>query len=111
MEKSISIKELIGSEVRSRSNAEKIRDAIKKDSDFNLLDFSGVTFVSRSFADELCIILDENANLRLVNETPFVRKMIDTVLVGRKRVRQRGDNNDIITFSDMDDLCKFLNSI
>lgn len=111
MEKSISIKDLIGTEVRSRSNAEKIRNAIKCDSNICLLDFSGVTFVSRSFADELCIILDENANLRLDNETTFVRKMINAVLVGRKRVRQREEDSDITTISDMNDLFDFLNTI
>ena len=53
----IKISALISSDVRSRSNAEIIRSAIDGISDKVILDFSGVSFVSRSFTDELCSIV------------------------------------------------------
>lgn len=110
MEKSISIKMLIGEEVRSRINAEKIRKAIANSDNTHILDFNGVAFVSRSFADELCTILDENSTLRLINETSLVKKMIDTVLAGRKRVRQRDQSSDIVKLENMDDLHDYFQS-
>ena len=54
----IKISTLISGKVRSRSNAEIIRSAIDGISDKIILDFSGVSFVSRSFTDELCSIVE-----------------------------------------------------
>lgn len=109
MEKAISIRSLIGSEVRSRTNAEKIAAALADNGEVYIIDFEGVTFVSRSFADELCNMMDQNSKIRLINEDPFVKRMIDIVLAGRKRLRQREDNNDsIISFSTIDELKKFM---
>lgn len=109
MEKMININSLIGTEVRSRTNAEKVRAALKSDTEVLIIDFSGVTFVSRSFADELCNIMDEDKRIKLSGENPFVRKMIDIVLASRKRVRVRNGNEDeIVTLSTMDALSNFL---
>ncbi len=108
MEKRIDLQTLIGTEIRSRTNADIIRTEINDCKDSCILDFKGVTFVSRSFADELCSIMDENRNVKLTNETTFVKKMIDTVLTSRKRVRQRNDHSDIVSFSNIDDLCDFM---
>lgn len=112
MENTINIQSLIGTEVRSRANAEKIRLALSNNQNARIIDFNGVSFVSRSFADELCNIMDDNNTIRLMNETPFVKKMIDAVLVGRKRVRQRDDCDDkIVSFSTMDELSKYMNNM
>lgn len=111
MEKIIDIKSLIGIEVRSRTNAEMLRNVIQGDNNVYIIDFKDVTFVSRSFADELCNIMDENNKIRLTNETFFVKKMIDTVLAGRKRVRQRDDKDDIITLSTIDELNEFMKKL
>lgn len=112
MENNINIRSLIGSEVRSRTNAEKIANALLNNKKICIIDFDGVTFISRSFADELCNIMDQNSRIRLVNETPFVKRMIDVVLAGRKRVRQREDSdNSIISFSSIDELKEFMQSI
>lgn len=108
MDKNIALQTLIGTEIRSRTNADKIRKEINDCKNIHILDFNGVTFVSRSFADELCSIMDEHQNVKLANETPFVKKMIDTVLAGRKRVRQRNEHSDIVSFSNIDDLCDFM---
>ena len=56
------ISELIGTNVRSRSNAGIIQAVIDGVKEGVTLDFREVTFVSRSFADELCNIMDDNKN-------------------------------------------------
>ena len=50
METIIKVIDLLGSDIRSRLNAEKIRNRIDGQT---VVDFSGVKFMSRSFADEL----------------------------------------------------------
>lgn len=103
---------LIGSEVRSRSNADKIRSVMSECCESYVFDFEGVDFVSRSFADELCNIMDENQKIRLINETPSVKKMIDTVLSGRKRIRQRNNDDDsLVSVSSLDELSELLKSM
>lgn len=108
----VSIQTLIGTEVRSRNNADKVRLALEVNNGSDtprIIDFSGVSFVSRSFADELCNIMDENKDVKLANETDFVKRMIDTVLSGRKRVRQRPINEDrIVNCSTMEELKQVL---
>lgn len=103
---------LIGPEVRFRSNADKIRSAMSGCCESYVIDFEGVAFVSRSFADELCNIMDENQKIRLINESPSVKKMIDTVLSGRKRIRQRNNDDDsLVSVSSLDELSELLKSM
>lgn len=111
MEKVINIRTLIGTEARLRPNADLIRQALKENEECHVIDFDGVNFVSRSFADELCNILDENNQLRLTNESPLVKRMIDVVLASRKRVRTRDDDEEIVKLTTMDELEKFVSDI
>ena len=77
----IKISTLISSDVRSRSNAEIIRSAIDGISDKIILDFSGVSFVSRSFTDELCSIVEhcKNITIDMINMSEIVKTMIEAV--------------------------------
>lgn len=107
----IKISALISSDVRSRSNAEIIRSAIDGISDKVILDFSGVSFVSRSFTDELCSIVEhcKNITIDMANMSEIVKTMIEAVKKGRKNRRVRiKDDSEIKEFDDMESLSKFL---
>ena len=106
----IKISTLISSDVRSRSNAEIIRSAINGISDKIILDFSGVSFVSRSFTDELCSIVEhcKNITIDMINMSEIVKTMIEAVEKGRKNRRIRTkDDSEIKEFDDIKSLSKF----
>ena len=109
----IKISVLISSDVRSRSNAEIVRNAMMKMSYRVIIDFSGVSFVSRSFSDELCSIIEhfQNIEIKLINMSDIVKNMIEIVEKsrGKKRVRV-DDSSTIMEFDDIESLLKFLNS-
>ena len=112
MEKILKIAELISSDVRSRSNAGILQEAIKGINETIVLDFTGVVFISRSFTDELCSILDKRVNIRLSNTSELVQSMIDVVSSARKKQRVRlKDNSEIKVFNDIDSLASFLETI
>jgi len=112
MENIINIKSLLGCSLRSRCNAEKIRVEVKNYNGICLLDFNGVSFISRSFSDELCNIMDDYPSVKLINEEEAVSKMINIVLISRKRVRKREYNDDmIIEFDTMKGLYDYIATI
>ena len=53
MHYNVKISELISADIRSRANANIIRSAIDGVDGKIILDFEGVSFISRSFTDEL----------------------------------------------------------
>lgn len=105
--KTIRIAEQFGIELRSRSNAARIKDLIGKN-DETILDMSDVEFISRSFADELCCIIDE-FNVKLNNVSSFVTGMMNIVSAGRKRERiRKTDNSEIVELENLEELKHFL---
>lgn len=81
MEKIIVISELIRGELRSRTEAKKIyAKVLSLDSKSISIDFSNVCFMSRSFADELCNILDllrsKEVKVRLKNKCDSIDLLI-----------------------------------
>ncbi len=113
MEKIIKVAELISSDVRSRSNADKIRNEMIISSQDVILDFIGVIFISRSFTDELFNIIEEfKIEVKLINMSNIVKSMTDAVKSGRnkKRVRKE-DNSEIKEFDDIESLSAFLLSM
>ena len=112
MGKVIRISELIGTDVRSRSNAEIVQSALDGETGDIILDFSNVTFVSRSFADALCNIMDKASNVSISNTIQIVQSMIDTVKDGRSKKRVRiEDDSKIKEFDTMESLSSFLATI
>ena len=79
MEKVFNISELISTDIRSRANANIIRSAIDGIEGDIVLDFKDVKFVSRSFADELYNVMNEHDGITLINESDFVKSMLDAV--------------------------------
>lgn len=112
MGKVIKIAELIGTDVRSRSNAGIIQAEIDGEVNEVIIDFSKVTFVSRSFVDELCNIMEKCNNVKLENTTLFIQSMIDAVKQGRNQKRVRSsDDSEIKEFEDIESLSSFLSTI
>lgn len=112
MDKTLKIATLISTDIRSRSNADKIRSAIGHAKDKVVLDFSDVTFISRSFADELYNVADEHGNLHMANMNDMVNSMLNAVYSGRHRKRSiNTDKSDMKSFCDMESLSAFLATI
>lgn len=112
MNKTFKIADILSTDVRSRANAEIIRAAVDGIEGPVILDFEGVTFISRSFTDELYTIMNEHGNLTLANMSDFVRTMFDAVSQSRKRRRVLPqDNSEIKECNDMESLSSFLATI
>lgn len=54
--KTINLRDLCGKEVLSRANVRKLYDIV--DAETETVNMAGITFISRSVADELCNISD-----------------------------------------------------
>lgn len=79
----LNIKSILGSDIRVRSRIFEIVSQMNERANY-LLDFSGVEFISRSFADEL-ITMTENANnkISIINTTQEVSDLLRVVKLGR----------------------------
>lgn len=84
METLIKMSELIGSELRSRTEAKKIHNSISLVRNGKIIiSFSGVTFISRSFADEFCGIIENvklSKNIEIVDKCNNVEVTLAIVL-------------------------------
>ncbi|OJV90992.1 MAG: hypothetical protein BGO34_22165 [Bacteroidia bacterium 44-10] len=112
MRRIIKISELIGADIRSRKNAEYIRNSIAGSAGKVELDFDGVEFISRAFADEVYTIVKENNdNVVLINMESIVGSMMSVVSESRtqKRVRKT-ENANMKEFSDMESLSAYLST-
>lgn len=112
MKRILKIIELIGPDIRSRQNADHIRKNIVNFDGEVELDFKGVEFISRSFADEVYTIVKENKNnVILKNMKGIVDSMISVVSESRshKRVR-KNETTKIKEFSDIESLSAYLST-
>ena len=108
----IKIVKLISNDIRSRANVEIIKSAIDVIDENITLDFTGVTFISRSFADELYNLQSDHKNISLDGMVDFVSSMYKTVVQGRlsKRVFKH-ETSEIKVCEDMGSLSSFLSTI
>ena len=110
MENVINVFDILGTEVRSRSNAERIRDKMLLGS-VNIINLRGIEFLSRSFADELYNIINESSGTKISNAIGAVNNMLEIVKSSRqqKRVR-RNENSDIKEFDDVDSFLTYVDT-
>lgn len=114
MEQIIKLKNIFTSDLYARSRASELRARVLDDVNIVILDFDGVKFMSRSFTDEICNIMDDmkNKEFIFVNQNKDIMAMTTKVKEGRNRERIRGiDNARILEFNDMDSLSKYLQTI
>ena len=110
MNEMIKLYDLFGTEIRSRSNADVLREKIL-DCNISIIDLSQITFISRSFADELCN-LSESDNIKIYNAKGIVKNMLSIVPESRKNKRiRKTDNAEMKEFSDFKSLSNFLATI
>lgn len=81
----IKLYDMFGVEVLSRANARKLYDLI--DEETSEIDFEGITFISRSVADELYNMSDRYPAVSFSAMSDEVAKMMDIVGKGRKHRR------------------------
>lgn len=102
----LTLKDFLGSDIRYRATARKIYDVLKE-VPVNVIDLEGVTFVSRSVADELCVI-SETRNIELVGASGFPKSMIEIVSEGRSRKRERVYDSNVVECNTMEELSMLL---
>lgn len=112
MDKVIKIAELLSTDIRSRANANLIRAEIEGVSGNITLDFANVTFISRSFTDELYNVMSGHGNITLAQMSDIVESMWNAVSKGRNMQRRplKG-HSEIKEFEDMKSLESFLATI
>jgi hypothetical protein len=111
MNQTIRLLDIYSADLFIRSRASELRKCINDDADEVTLDFEGIGFMSRSFADEVCNIIDDmgGKTFTLVNQNSDVATMMTKVRDGRSRERKRGvENAKMYEFQDMESLSEFL---
>ena len=58
MQQNIRLKDIYCADLYTRSRALELRSYINENADTITLDFEGIGFMSRSFSDEVCNIID-----------------------------------------------------
>lgn len=106
----IKIKDVLSEDIRLRNNADTIIGMIQN-SKATVLDFSGVKFISRSFADELYSFLENNTSIALINESKIVSDMMNAVkkthLLGRP-IQAKINIGKINSEKELSEFLKFL---
>ena len=109
MKQTIKLREIYTADLYTRSRAAELRNLIEKSSDEVELDFEQINFMSRSFADELCNIMDDMRAVRftMTNRSNEVETMMTKVAEGRSRERKHGVGNaKIFKIKNLDELSK-----
>ncbi len=104
----IHISSHLGSDLRTRSffrrDMERLLD---KEHQNSILDFSGVKFISRSVADEICNLTADYPSLSIFGMYGDVKTMYELVLKGRLQPREYPNLNAKVyhlnTFKEMHD--------
>ena len=114
MEKLI-MSELIGTELRSRAEAKKVLDWFNSYAKNDVvIDYVGVRFISRSFADELCGIIDDMNKLYHISEIDQNINISTTITIvrnGRNKPKNVKLTGYTVELTDMNSLSEFLATI
>ncbi len=108
MHNNIIITTHLGKDLRTRSFFRSdIERLIDKDYQDSILDFSGVEFISRSVADEICNLLIDYPSLSISGMEGDVKNMFELVVRGREEPREYPTLNAKVyhlkTFKEMHD--------
>ena len=100
----LNIKSILGSDIRVRSRIFEIVSQMNERANY-LLDFSGVEFISRSFADEL-ITMTENANnkISIINTIQEVSDLLRVVRLGRGKKYTENKHIGVKNLVSMEDV-------
>lgn len=102
----------IGKDIRTRSFFRHDIEGLIDSNECVTLDFSGVSFISRSVADELYNILQDYPSVQLCNMEKDVKMMYSIVERGRKRPRHYQTNDiEIVKLNTLEEMDKFFSSL
>lgn len=116
MGKTIFLADLLGVDIRSRIRVGVLREALRGGDGSPVdVDFSGISFITRSVADELINVQNEYSSLGGVNFVSLndgPRTMLDVVRKGRasKRVRDEEPYN-IVVLHDMKSVSEYFSNL
>lgn len=97
----IKLYNIFGPEIGVRRTISDFGATLKSDTDY-LLDFDGITLISRSVADEFFNIVSTHSNVHYVRMASNVQKMYDIVSISRFSPRQRQEiDSNIVECSTM----------
>ena len=114
MKQIVKLNTIYSADLYTRSRASELRSCINDEATEVMLDFEGIGFMSRSFADEVCNIMDDKADIKFefINRNADVEAMMEKVAEGRRQERKRGISNATIhKFEDMESLSEYLISM
>lgn len=114
MEQTIRLKDIYSADLYTRSRASELRSCISDEADRVTLNFNGIGFMSRSFADEVCNIIDDmkEKTFTIIGQNEEVKAMMTKVREGRNRERKRGVGYArMFKFNDMKSLSEYLEAI
>jgi len=111
MRLTIKLRDIYSADLYTRSRASELRARINEQAKEVVLDFEQIGFMSRSFADELCNIMDDmkQVDFSFINRNSDVTAMMTKVAENRNRERKRGVSTArMMEFKDMNSLSEFL---
>ena len=111
MKQTIRLQDIYSADLYTRSRASELRPCISDEANEVTLDFEGIGFMSRSFADEVCNIIDDmkDKTFSFTGQNHDLAMMMTKVREGRSRERKRGVGNaKMYEFKDMESLSEFL---
>lgn len=108
----INISMTIGRDIRTRSFFRRDIEKLIGDTDSAaILDFTDVMFVSRSVADEICNVLCDYPNARVVGMAGDVEMMYSVVVNGRSKPRiYSEDEIKVVHLKTLDEMEDFFSS-
>lgn len=111
MTQTIRLYDIYHADLFSRAKAALLVSYINSDADTIILDFDSITFMSRSFTDELYNIVTSmhGKTFRYSGRNDDIRVMMEKVADGRTRERQLGiPPAQMLTFDSQSKLADFL---
>lgn len=106
---------LIGNELRSRAEAKKVLDWFDSYAKNDVvIDYVGVRFISRTFADEFCGIIEDMNKLYTIieiNQSINISTTMKIVRNGRNKPKDVKLTGDTVELTDMKSLADFLATI
>ena len=111
MKQTIRLTDIYNGDLFTRSKATELSGCIIPNADEVVMDFEGISFMSRSFADELYNVVEDFKDklFEYIHRNDVVETMMTKVAEGRKRERKRGISHaKNYEFDDMESLSAFL---
>ncbi|MBO4813854.1 MAG: DUF4325 domain-containing protein [Muribaculaceae bacterium] len=109
MKQIILFKDFTLGDLSSRQSARELSEKILPDADVVILDFNGIEFMSRSYADELFNVVSALKQYEVVNPCDEVKTMIETVFRKRLEDKENGVTSPkMYRFNNIEELSAFL---